>query len=57
VIQPLATGAIGWPDLMTMTLISLLMVIFLFTRNVLSRIEGVVLFTGYVSYTTWLVAF
>lgn len=56
-IQPLQTGDIGWPDLLFMTLISLVMAVFMFTRNLLNRAEGSILFIGYVLYTGWLIVF
>jgi cation:H+ antiporter len=53
-IQPLDAGAIGWPDLGTMALNSVAMVLCLITRNLLDRKEGALLLVIYSAYTAWL---
>lgn len=53
-IRPLDAGAIDWPDLGTMAFISLAMVLFLSTRNLLDRKEGGMLLVIYFGYTAWL---
>lgn len=53
-VQPLDAGAIGWADLGTMALISVAMMLFLVTRNLLDRKEGALLLLAYTAYTAWL---
>lgn len=55
VVRPLQADAIDWPDLGTLILFSLLVVLFMFSRNRVDRKEGAALLTGYVLYTAWLV--
>ena len=50
-IQPLDAGAIDWPDLGTMALIYVAMVLCLITRNLLDRKEGALLLVIYSAYT------
>jgi cation:H+ antiporter len=55
--QPLQTGGIGWSDMGTLVLFSLVMAVFLYTKNLLDRKEGGVLLAGYLLYTGWLVIY
>lgn len=53
VVHPLSRGAIGWSDLGVMTLLACLLTALLYARGRLGRVEGLLLVTGYVGYTTW----
>jgi cation:H+ antiporter len=57
VIHPLELGAITWLDLGAMVGFACVLGVLLLTRLQLGRAEGAFLLAGYISYTSWLLAF
>jgi cation:H+ antiporter len=57
VIHPLELGAITWLDLGVMVALACVLGVLLLTRLRLGRGEGAFLLAGYLSYTSWLLAF
>ncbi len=55
ITEPLEGGAIDLVDMGTLTLFSVLVVLFMFSRKQVDRKEGVALLAGYILYTVWLV--
>ena len=54
-IQPLRASGITWIDLGMMVLLAAVLMVFLWTRLRLERLEGVFLFGGYLVYVGWLI--
>ena len=54
IIEPLSRGNISWIDLGSMTLISIVLLPMLYTKNTLSRAEGGILLATYFAYIGYL---
>lgn len=54
-IEPLQTAGVDWVDIGVMTLLSVALAVFLFTRRHLDRYEGGLLLAAYLAYMAWLV--
>ena len=49
-VEPLSLGEISWADLAVMTLVPVILLPMLFTKSMLSRVEGILLLMCYVGY-------
>jgi cation:H+ antiporter len=54
-VHPPHAGVIGWPDMVTLILLSGVVMMFMRTHYKVDRREGLLMLAGYAAYTGWLV--
>jgi Ca2+/Na+ antiporter len=54
-VRPPHVGVIGWPDMVTLILLSGVVMMFMRTHYKVDRREGLLMLAGYAAYTGWLV--